>query len=305
QSAWANLFRALIEAGFTITATWPVLTESQHSLHQADKNAAQSTVLLAARKRPPGAGTRYYDATMQAELRQAAQEAAARLESQGLRPLDQLVGAFGPAMQVYSRYDSVRTDTGHPVRVSEAIQAAADAVAEWRVARLAERGLPGVDPESRFVLLCWDVLAAEQFRFNEAMLLGRSVGMDVNALIDAGLVVKSGDMVRLVPAAQRRRDRPVRSGPEQLALLADGRRGERRVRRQIHPGDEVFQSAIDMCHALALAYAEGGGGQSGIGAARGLALQQGWGPESPCALLMEALVRAAPEAVRHPGKTAK
>ena len=302
QEAWANLFESLIAAGFTITATWPVQTESQHSLHQAQKNAAQSTVILVARKRVPGAGWGYYDEEMRSEIRQAAQRTAARLKEEGLNPVDQLVGAFGPAMEVFSRYDEVRTDTGQRVGVAEAIQAAADAVAEWRVAQLAERGLDGVDPESRFVLLCWDVLGAQEFRFNEAMLLGRAVGMDVNALIAAGLVSKSGDKVLLQPAKARRRDRPVKNEAEQMELLSGMGRGRRRVIRTVHPNDEFFVSAIDACHALALRHAEAGGGQAGIGAARGLALQQGWKADSACARLMEALVRAAPLSVRFPGK---
>jgi adenine-specific DNA methylase len=69
QEAWENLFKSLIEAGFKITATWPVKTESEHSLHQAKKNAAQSTVILVARKRPPGAGVGYFDSNMQREIR--------------------------------------------------------------------------------------------------------------------------------------------------------------------------------------------------------------------------------------------
>ena len=61
-------------------------------------------------------------------------------------------------------------------------------------------------------------------------------------------------------------------------------------------------SAIDVCHALALRHAEAGGGDAGIGAAKGMTLQQSWNVESPCARLMEALVHAAPQAVRFPGK---
>jgi putative DNA methylase len=64
QEAWEALFTSLIEAGFTITATWPVKTESEHSLHQAKKNAAQSTVILVARKRPPGMGKGFFDIAM-------------------------------------------------------------------------------------------------------------------------------------------------------------------------------------------------------------------------------------------------
>jgi len=305
QSAWAALFQSLIAAGFTITATWPVRTESQHSLHIAKKNAARSTVLLVARKREQGTGRTYFDDAMQAEIRQVAQATAARLRDEGLNAIDQLVGAFGPAMEVFSRYDEVRTDTGDPVNVDEAIQTAADAVADWRVEQLAQRGLAGVDDESRFVLLCWDVLGASTFRFNEAMMLGRSVGMDVNSLIAVGLVTKSGANVNLLPAKDRRRERSVQNVAEQASFLESQRRGRRRGKRKVHPNDEYFASAIDMCHALALRYEEAGGGQAGIGAARGMALQQGWNADGPCARLIEALIKAAPPAVRFPGKGKK
>ena len=64
-------------------------------------------------------------------------------------------------MEVYSRYDEVRTDTGVPVGVERAIEEASDAVSAWRVEQLSERGLDDVEAEGRFVLLCWDVLRAE------------------------------------------------------------------------------------------------------------------------------------------------
>ncbi|MBC8456866.1 MAG: hypothetical protein H8D67_02580, partial [Deltaproteobacteria bacterium] len=239
---------------------------------------------------------------MKAGIRQTAQKTAGRLSREGLNAIDQLVGAFGPAMEVFSRYSEVRTDTGERVSVVNAIQAAADAVADWRVEQLSKRGLEGVDPESRFVLLCWDVLGAAEFRFNEAMLLGRSVGMDVNDLIAAGLVSKSSDKVKLLTAKERRRERAVRDAKEQLELFEASGRGRRRRKRKIHPQDEYFVSAIDMCHALALRHAEAGGGDAGIGVARGMALQQGWNAGSSCAYFMEALGMAAAPAGRFPGQ---
>ena len=281
-----------------MTATWPVQTESQHSLHQAKKNAAQSTVLLTARKRDPEAELGIYDEALLYEVRKIAQDKAAQLAAEGLNAVDQMVGAFGPAMQVFTQYPEVYTDTGEKVEVAQAIQDAADAVAEWRVNQLSERSLEGLDAASRFVLLCWDVLGASQFRFNEAMLLGRSVGMDVNGLIEAGLVEKSGENITVLSASGRRRERQIRTEAEQMEFF-EQERGRRRLgQRKIHPNDEYFASAIDMCHALALRHAEAGGGQAGVGAARGLALEQNWLTDSPCAQMMEAILKAAPQAVR-------
>jgi adenine-specific DNA methylase len=302
QEAWEALFASLIHAGFTIAATWPVKTESEHSLHQAKKNAAQSTVILIARKRPAGAGIGYFDSTMQREIRETARSTAERLQREGLNPVDQLVGSFGPAMEVYSRYDEVRTDTGLPVGVDRAIDEASDAVSAWRIEQLAVRGLDGVEPEGRFVLLCWDVLRAAEFRFNEARLLGHAVGMDVDQLVVAGLVTKSGDKIQMLPAKERRRDRALE--PEEMidTLFGPIPVGKRRTKKEtlkIHPNDPGFRTTLDACHALALRYLEAGGEAGGVGSARALVRQQRWTRDAAVARLMEALVHAVPEALRH------
>ncbi len=301
QDAWEALFAALIAAGFTITATWPVKTEGWHSLHQAKKNAAQSTVILVARKRAAGAGVGWFDRAMQASIRTAARAAAARLAAEGLNPVDQLVGAFGPAMEVFSRFDEVRTDTGEPVPVGRAIDEAADAVSAWRVEQLAARGLEGVEPEGRFALLCWAVLGAAEFRFNEAKLLGHAVGMDLESLIAAGLVTKTGDKVKVLSARERRRERALEAEQVPGGPAAGGRGRRAAGTLKVHPNDTRFRTAMDACHALALRWLEAGRGSGGLGAARGLAQQQRWGRDGAVALLMEALVQAAPPAVRREG----
>jgi adenine-specific DNA methylase len=286
QEAWEALFTSLIRSAFTITATWPIKTESEHSLHQAKKNAAQSTVFLVARKRDPAAGTGYFDRAMQTEIRRRAESAADRLQKEGLNAVDQLVGSFGPALEVYSRYAEVRTDTGEEVGVDRAIDIASEAVSNWRIQQLASRGLAGVEPEGKFALLCWDVLGAAEFRFNEAKLLGHAVGMDVTQLATAGLVKRTADKVNILSARDRRRDRAIEDSED------PGKGG------QVHPNDAAFKTAIDGCHALALRYTEAGGGAAGVGAARSLARQQGWDNDSAVARLVAALVKAAPAGVR-------
>ena len=60
--AWDTLSQALFEAGFMITATWPIHTESEHSLHQAKECGLQQFSLFVVRElkriKPPG-GTKY------------------------------------------------------------------------------------------------------------------------------------------------------------------------------------------------------------------------------------------------------
>jgi putative DNA methylase len=249
----------------------------------------------------------YFDSAMQQAIRDRARATAERLEREGLNPVDQLVGSFGPAIEVYSCYDEVRTDTGRPVGVDRAIDEASDAVSTWRIEQLAARGLESVEPEGRFTLLCWDVLGAAEFRFNEAKLLGHAVGMDVDQLVAAGLVTKSGDKIQMLSAAERRRERALEPDEAVETLFSPVTVSKKRSKKaalKVHPNDPGFRTALDACHALAQRYIEAGGGAGGIGSARALARQQRWTTESPIARLMEALVRAAPEALRH-GRGAK
>jgi len=302
QEAWEALFASLIDSGFTMTATWPVKTESEHSLHQAKKNAAQSTVILVARPRESHAGTGYFDAAMQARIREVAEAAAERLSAEGLNPVDQLVGSFGPAMEVFSAYDQVRTDTGEPVGVGAAIDIAADAVAGWRIRQLAQGGLQGVEGEAQFALLCWATLRAAEFRFNEAKLLGHAVGMDVSTLQQAGLIAVKADKVNILSAADRRREAPLTEAEAQQLVFGwepgVGKRMKKSETLKIHPRDPAFRTHLDKAQALALTYADAGGGAAGIGAARSFATRHGIKLGDPTVRLIEALLRAAPPAVR-------
>jgi putative DNA methylase len=51
QEAWEALTRSLIEAGWTITASFPVESEAAESIHQKNMAAAASSIFLSCRKR--------------------------------------------------------------------------------------------------------------------------------------------------------------------------------------------------------------------------------------------------------------
>ncbi len=121
--AWDTLGAALIGAGFTIKASWPVHTESEHSLHQAKKNAAASTILLVCRKRAltptpaghplsqtwergtGGEGSVWWD-DLQPRVRRVAREKAAQFAAQGVGGVDLYISTFGPVLSVISRWTS-------------------------------------------------------------------------------------------------------------------------------------------------------------------------------------------------------
>ena len=134
--------------------------------------------------------------------------------------------------------------------------------------------------------------------------MGRAVNRDVSQLECAGLVTKKGAWTRMSPAAERRRERALERREVEALELDLGQPVKVKVKktgiRKVHPNDPEFRTAIDGCHALAMAGVRRVGFD--IGAAKTLARRQGWTDDSAVAKLMAALVKAAPPALWHPDK---
>lgn len=207
--AWDTLGSALLRAGFSIESSWPVHTESEHSLHQAKKNAASSTILLTCRKRASSDSAYWTD--LQAEVKSAAREAALRFAEDGLAGIDLTLATFGPVLSVLSRRWPVYTgdldESGEPqlVRPDKALD-----LAREEVARLKKRGLLGgrdveFDRVTDWYLLAWSDFAAAEFPSGEALKLSIATHLELDDLAKTHRVIKaaSGTVTLLTPAQRR------------------------------------------------------------------------------------------------------
>ena len=81
--AWDALTKGLIESGFVITASWPINTEAEGSLHIKDKAAANSTIFLVCRPRADGrSDSAWEDSAGPVEPDEAGREDAGRAPGQ-------------------------------------------------------------------------------------------------------------------------------------------------------------------------------------------------------------------------------
>ncbi len=271
--AWDTLASALIGAGFRIKASWPVHTESEHSLHQAKKNAAASTILLVCRKRSSpkfalsefggdreGAGeeqTVWWD-DIKETVRRVAREKATEFAAAGISGVDLYISTFGPALSVISEHWPVLTSeidpkTGHPkaLRPETALDLAREEVIRMRKERLLTGnsspkfaefggGREGVrfDPFTDWTLMAWDAFAAVEFPYDEARKLAIALGVDLDKTILSAkrlAVKKSSSVVLQEPSARRKKGMV-----DEDALL--------------------FEHWIDAAHTALMLYAEDGAG---------------------------------------------
>jgi adenine-specific DNA methylase len=207
--AWDTLGAALLDAGFAISASWPVHTESEHSLHQAKKNAASSTIFLACHKRTSGESAYWTD--IRRDVERAAEEATHRFAELGLTGVDLTIATYGPVLSVLSDrwpvYSGDLDEDGNPrvLRPDTALD-----LARERVATLKKRGLLGgkdvdFDRVTDWWLLAWNDFKAAEFPFDEARKLSIATHLEVNDLARTYRIIKqsSGTVTLLTPAQRR------------------------------------------------------------------------------------------------------
>jgi len=268
--AWDTLGAALLEAGFSISSSWPVHTESEHSLHQAKKNAASSTILLTCRKRTatePG-----YWEDLRRPVAEAARAAARRFSEEGMTGVDLSIASYGPALAVLSRnwpvYTGELDEQGEPelLRPDRALD-----LAREEVSVLKKRGLLGgrqvdFDRVSDYYLLAWSDFQAAQFPAGEALKLSIATHLDLDDLKrEHRLLNTSGGWVTLLTPAQRR------------------------TAGAIDPDDGAFATRIDALHALMLVFDE-----EGLAAARSWLERDGRADDPSFHALFEAALNAIP-----------
>src|SRR5207249_321237 len=120
STGWEKMLNGLIQAGLSITATWPMRTERPDRFVGLDANALASSIVLACRARPNAAGAttrRGFLAALKNELPKALHE----LQQGSVAPVDLAQAAIGPGMAVYTRHVKVIEAEGSDMTVRTAL----------------------------------------------------------------------------------------------------------------------------------------------------------------------------------------
>jgi putative DNA methylase len=197
SGAWDALASGLVEAGFVITASWPVNTEAEGSLHIKEKSAAKSTIFLVCRpQEQPADGEAHYWEDVEPKVAAVVRERVQEFQDAGIGGVDLYLACFGPALQVFSENWPLKRGrpVQHPkdvklaageewdpyaVRPEDALDAARREVKQWRLSKLASmQRQHHLDPLTEWYVLAWDAFKALRFPGDEALKLARVVGLD-------------------------------------------------------------------------------------------------------------------------------
>ena len=226
--AWDALTKGLMEAGFVITASWPINTEAEGSLHIKNRAAAKSTIFLVCRPRRDDlqAERDLYWEDVEPRVARAVRERVEAFQEAGIVGVDLYLASFGPALEEFSRNWPLKRGTPREVpeerrrrrqqvlfeeewdpyaaTPEDALDAARREVKRWRLEQLTQlKANADLDPATAFFVLAWDAFRAPAFAYDEALTLARAVGADLDGDIVGRLAEKKGSDIHLWDSARR------------------------------------------------------------------------------------------------------
>ena len=234
-AGWESLLAAIIEAGWSIVASWPVDTELQNRLNARGTASLASSVHIVCRPREKPDGSVRTDEIgdwrdVLQELPRRIHEWMPRLAEEGVVGADAIFACLGPALEIFSRYTRVEKASGEQVTLKEYLESVWAAVAKEALTIIfPDADTVGFEEDARLTAMwLWTLNAgntngdsAEEEEANEdsesgtkkAKVTGFVLEYDAARKIAQGLgahledldslVEVSGEQARLLPVGER------------------------------------------------------------------------------------------------------
>ena len=203
---------ALLETGWEIGSSWPVHTESEHSLHIcAERTPPAAPYFSSAGPANLAQEVSFWTRDLQDEVRNTANQRAREFQKAGIDGVDLYLSTFGPVLGVLSRSwpiisEEVDRETGEPLRVEpeEALSIARREVFDLQREGLLDGRAANWDTATDWYLLTWKSFGAREFSYDEARKMAMAHGTDTDELRNRHkLLSRKGDSVTLLQPGQR------------------------------------------------------------------------------------------------------
>jgi hypothetical protein len=158
-SGWESQLQAIVDAGWTVTGSWPVDTECGSRLRAMDSAALASSVHIVVRPRENEDGTVRHQEVgdwreVLRELPKRIHQWMPRLASEGVVGADAIFACLGPALEIFSRYSRVEKASGEQVKLREYLEQVWAAVSQEALRLVFEGGdASGFEEDARLTAM--------------------------------------------------------------------------------------------------------------------------------------------------------
>ena len=192
-TGWDAMLSGLIDAGFSVVATWPMRTTRKTRMRGIKSNALDSAVILVCRPRPddaPATTRRCFVDELKSEL----PDALKKLQQGNIAPVDLAQASIGPGMAIYSRYAKVLESDGSPMRVRTALQLINQTLDEFLTEQEGE-----FDTDTRWALAWFEQYQFNEGQFGDAETLSKAKNTSIKGMTEAGILTARAGKVQLIP----------------------------------------------------------------------------------------------------------
>lgn len=246
--AWNTISKAIIESGFTITASHPIKTEMDDRVGARDTASVNSSILLTARNRSGDQSENILWEEIEDDIERTARGEAQRLLSiDDIDKVDTSIAAFGPALKQYSEAYPVEDKQGEKIEPRKVLTKARQEVTNVIANDELNTETDPVDGLTRWYILCYTIYGEADIPFDEANQLGMGADVEITELkTPTKIWSKSSGDVSLNDHTDRVQD---------IVKLRDDRADNPSSRKYpVDPTETTFTYAIDAVHAALHVY---------------------------------------------------
>ncbi len=165
-ASWEAILKAVIEAGWIISGSWPIDTELENRVAAQGQARLASSVHLVCRPRENPDGSVRTDEVgdwrdVLTELPHRMHEWMPRLGAEGVVGADAIFACLGPALEIFSRYSRVEKSDGSVVPLREFLEHVWAAVSKEALSMIfKDADASGLEPDARLTAMwLWTVRA--------------------------------------------------------------------------------------------------------------------------------------------------
>lgn len=194
NTGWEIFLDAVIQAGFTISGTWPIRTELGNRVLAIGTNSLASSIILVCRRRSQDAPLATYEEFI-AALENELPRALAYLQGGNIAPVDLAQAIIGPGMAVYTKYARVLNTKGEQLSVREALGLINRILDEIVAAQEGD-----FDSDTRWAVAWYEQYGFSNGEYGVAETLAKAKNTSIGGLEEAGiLAARAGNVCLFRP----------------------------------------------------------------------------------------------------------